>query len=44
MNIELDEIEVHNLSDDTLELCAGGTQELLYSISTRQWTFICLDR
>ena len=50
MNIELDEVVVQDVSDDALELAAGGAQGggnrdglllNLISVSTTPWTTTC---
>ena len=41
MNIELDEVVVQDVSDDALELAAGGTQ---YACSVVVWTHEPFDR
>ena len=38
MNIELDEVVVQDVSDDALELAAGGAQGGKYSVA---WNYYC---
>ncbi len=39
MNIELDEVVVQDVSDDALELAAGGAQGGPYSVFTQNFFF-----